>query len=180
MEILNVRQGSRSLWFFLPLPGFKKLHHLGLCLSTHVQVKTRGNDTSETGRCVTKDALTCFAANWPISFPTMSEHLNARRTARAQRDPTRLSCRSKSVSMFCPGQPRGARRGDAAGSGWGLQGSGISAHLDQSSLPPAALQSWDILLRFTFLSCSVPLPAQSSEGNSHHHSLLLICIKSHS
>lgn len=92
--------------------------HLGLCLSAYVQVKTRGDDTSETGRCVTKDALTCFAANQPISFSTMSEHLNARRTARAHRNPIRLRCRRKSVSMLCPGQPRGATRGDAAGSGW--------------------------------------------------------------
>lgn len=44
--------------------------------------------------------------------------------------------------------------------------------LVRSSLSPAAMQSWDILLRFAFLSHPVPLRGQSSEFNSHHNSLL--------
>lgn len=88
----------------------------------YVQVKTRGDHTSETGRCVTKAALTCFTANWPVSFSTMSECRNARRTARAHRHHTRLRCRRKSMSMFCPGQPQGAKRGDVAASRWASAG----------------------------------------------------------
>lgn len=98
--------------------ALRKLQYLWLCLSMYVHAKTRGDVTSEIGRCMTKDTLTCFAANWPISFSTMSEPLHARRTARAHRDHTRLRCRRKSMSMFCPGQPRGAARGSAAASGW--------------------------------------------------------------
>lgn len=48
--------------------------------------------------------------------------------------------------------------------------------LDRSSLSSAAMQSWDILLRFPFLSHSVPLHGQSSDFNSHQNSLLLIYI----
>lgn len=89
-----------------------------LCPSIYAQVKIKGEDTFETSRCVTEDVLTCFAANWLSFFSTMSDLCNAMRAARAHRDRGRLRCRRKSISVLCPGQPRGATRGDVTVSGW--------------------------------------------------------------
>lgn len=89
-----------------------------LCLTIYVQVKIKGDDIFETSGCVTEVALTSFAVNWLISFSTMSDLRNAKRAARVHRDHTRLTCRRKSISVLCPGQPQGAMRCDVAVSAW--------------------------------------------------------------
>lgn len=50
--------------------------------------------------------------------------------------------------------------------------------LDWSSLAPAAMQSWDIFLRFAYMSHHVPSVDRSSEFNSYHNSLLLTYVAS--